>query len=138
MLGTFLGSSCEVVQAGEDDLSQIMKDVCHGPLESCTGIFEAEGHDTICKRTPRGNECGFILIGWVNLNLVIAREFVHKGESLVASVVIDNLVDERHWEVVFWTCIIEIVKVCANTDSALFFCRRVQGWKPMKCKRWDK
>jgi hypothetical protein len=51
--------------------------------------------------TPRGNECGFILIGWVDLNLVIARESVHKGESLVAGAVIDNLIDERRWEVVF-------------------------------------
>jgi hypothetical protein len=29
------------------------------------------------------------------------RESVHKGESLMASAVIDNLVDERRWEVVF-------------------------------------
>jgi hypothetical protein len=82
-------------------------------------------HDTICKRT-RGNECGFVLIGWVDLNLVIARESVHEGESLVADAIIDNLIDERHWEVVLGTCVIEIAKVGANADRSLFF---VDGYR---------
>jgi hypothetical protein len=103
-----------------------MKDVCHSPLESGAGVFEAEGHDTICKRTPRGNECGFVLIGWVNLDLVIARESVHKGESLVAGAIVDNLIDERRWEIVFGTCIVEIAKVGANANGALFF---VDGYR---------
>jgi hypothetical protein len=106
VLGVFLGSSGEVVQVGEDDGSQIVKDVCHGPLKSCTSIF--------------------VLIGWVDLNLVIARESVHKGESLVVGAFVDNLIDERRWKVVFRTCVIEIVKVGANTDSALFF---VDGYR---------
>jgi hypothetical protein len=62
----------------------------------------------------------------VDLNLVIARESVHKGESLVAGAVVDNLIDERRWKVVFGTCVIEIAKVCANADSALFF---VDGYR---------
>jgi hypothetical protein len=57
----------------------------------------------------------------VDLYLVIARKFVHKGESLMAGAVVDNFIDERRWKVVFGTCVIEIVKVCVNTDSALFF-----------------
>ena len=62
--------------------------------------------------------------------MVIARESVHKGESLVAGAVVDNLIDERHWKVVFGTCIIEIVKVCANVDSALFFVDRYRVRNP--------
>ena len=53
--------------------------------------------------------------------MVIARESVHKGESLVVGAVVDNLIDERCWKVVFWACVIEIVKVCADANSALFF-----------------
>ena len=126
MLGAFLGSSCEVIQVGEDDCSQIVKDVCHGSLESCAIIFEAEGHDTICECTPRGNECSFILIGWVNLDLVVARESIHKGESFMADAIVDNLIDERRWEVVFGTCIVEIAKVGENANGALFF---VDGYR---------
>jgi hypothetical protein len=103
-----------------------MKDVCHGPLESCASIFETEGHDTICKRTPRGNECGFVLIDWVNLNLVIARESIHEGKSLVVGTIIDDLIDEGCWEVVFGTCIFEIVKVGADANRPLFF---VDGYR---------
>jgi hypothetical protein len=39
----------------------------------------------------------------------------------VACAVVDNLMDERHWKVIFGTCVIEIAKVCAYADSALFF-----------------
>jgi hypothetical protein len=39
----------------------------------------------------------------------------------VACAVVDNLIDERCWKVVFGTCVIEIMKFRADTDSALFF-----------------
>ena len=58
--------------------------------------------------------------------MVISRESVHEGESLVAGAVIDNLIDERHWKFVFGACVVEIAKFGANTDSALFF---VDGYR---------
>ena len=39
----------------------------------------------------------------------------------MACVVVDNLIDERRWKVVFGTGVVEIAKVRAYTDSALFF-----------------
>ena len=39
----------------------------------------------------------------------------------MAYAVVDNLIDERCWKVVFGIGVIEIVKVCAYTDGALFF-----------------
>jgi hypothetical protein len=44
----------------------------------------------------------------------------------VAGAVIDNLIDEGCWKVVFGTCVIEIAKVCADADSALFL---VDGYR---------
>jgi hypothetical protein len=64
------------------------------------------------------------LIGWVNLNLVVARETVHEGQSLVAGTIIDNLVDKGCWKIVFGTGVIEIMKVRTDADSALFFVNR--------------
>ncbi len=75
---------------------------------------------------PGGDECGFVLIGWANLNLVIARESVHERKSLVVGAVVYNLIDERRWKVVFGTCVIKIVKVGANLNCALFF---VDGYR---------
>jgi hypothetical protein len=80
-----------------------MKNVCHGPLESGTNILEAKWHDMIRKGAPRGSECDFVLIDRVNLDLVVARETIHEGQSLVTCAIIDNLVDEGHWKVVFGT-----------------------------------
>jgi hypothetical protein len=79
MLSVFFGVSSENVQVGENDLSEIMKNVCHGTLESGSYILEAERHDTIHKISPGGSEYGFVLIGWVDLNLVVSRETVHEG-----------------------------------------------------------
>jgi hypothetical protein len=44
----------------------------------------------------------------------------------VAYAIINNLIGERHWKVIFGTCVIEIMKVRADTDSALFF---VNGYR---------
>jgi hypothetical protein len=48
----------------------------------------------------------------------------------VACSFIDNLIDERNWKVVFGTRMIEIVKVGANMDSALFFVNGYRVGKP--------
>jgi hypothetical protein len=40
--------------------------------------------------------------------------------------IVNNLIDERRWEVVFWTSVIEIAKVGANVDGALFL---VDGYR---------
>jgi hypothetical protein len=117
----FLGSSGEIVQVGENDLSQIMKNVCHGTLESGFSVLEAKRHDMVCKGTPGGSECGFVLIGWVDLNFVVSREVVHEGQGLVAGTIIDNLVIEGCWKIIFGTSMIEIVKICTDTDSSLLF-----------------
>jgi hypothetical protein len=39
----------------------------------------------------------------------------------VAYVVVDNLIDERCWKVVFGTCVIKIMRFRVDMDSALFF-----------------
>jgi hypothetical protein len=46
--------------------------------------------------------------------------------GVVASTIIDDLIDEGCWEVVFGTCIVEIAKVGANADRSLFF---VDGYR---------
>jgi hypothetical protein len=98
-----------------------MKNVGYGLLESCAHILEAKRHDMICKSAPRGSECGFILVSWVDVNLVVSREIVHEGQSLVTSTIINNLVDKGCWKVFFGIGVIEIAKFHIDVDSALFF-----------------
>jgi hypothetical protein len=56
----------------------------------------------------------------MDLDLIVAEEPIHKGQCLMDDTVIDNLVDERGWEVVFGTSVVEIAKVCADVNNALF------------------
>jgi hypothetical protein len=98
-----------------------MKNVFHGALECSSNILEAKRHDTICKGTPRGSECGFVLIGWVDLNLVVFIEVIHEGQSVMVSTIIDNLVNEGCWKIVFGKSVIEISKIHTDIDSSLLF-----------------
>jgi hypothetical protein len=78
-------------------------------------------HDAIGKGTPQGGKSGFILTYYMNLDFIVAKEPIHKGQCLMAGTVINNLVDERGWKVVFGKSMVEIAKVCAEVNSALFF-----------------
>jgi hypothetical protein len=60
----------------------------------------------------------------MDLDLIVSGEPIHEGQGLMASTIIDNLVDERGWEVVFGTSMVEIMKVSADANSALFFVNR--------------
>jgi len=56
----------------------------------------------------------------MDLDLIIDGEPIHKGKCFVVDKFIDNLVNERGWEVFFKTRMVEIRKVSADTNSALF------------------
>jgi hypothetical protein len=64
---------------------------------------------------------GVVLIYWMDLDLIVARETIHEGQSLMACTIIDNLVDERYGEFVFGTSMVEIMKIGADMNNALFF-----------------
>jgi hypothetical protein len=121
MLSSFLGLSSEVVQISEDDARKIMENICHGPLKHSTYVFESKRHDTIRKSTPWANKRGFILIYWMDLDFIVAREPIHEEKCLMVGTVIDGLVDERGWKFVFGTGVVEIAKVGADVNNALFF-----------------
>ena len=90
-------------------------------LEGGSNIFEAKGHDSVCECAPWGCECHFVMVFFLDLDLVVSEKTVHKSEGLMSSACIDDLVDERCGEVVFGTRLIEIMKVCTNANGALFF-----------------
>jgi hypothetical protein len=124
MLSLFLGSSSEVIQVSENDAREIMENISHGLLECSTYVLDSKRHNTIIKSTPWGGKCSFILICWMDLDLIVARETIHERQSLVACTIINNLVNERYGEVVFGTSMIEIEKVNENVNSSLFVVNR--------------
>ena len=74
MICVLFGTSGEVVQIGEDEMRQIMKDVIHGPLEGGTNIFNTKGNELVCECAPWCCEGCFVLICIADLNLIIPKE----------------------------------------------------------------
>ena len=85
-------------------MNEVTEVVCHGMLESGSSIFQAKGHDSICKCAPWGCECYLIMVFFLDLDLVIAEKSVHEGEGLMSGACINDPIDEGCWEVVFGTC----------------------------------
>ena len=98
-----------------------METICHGALEGGSSVFQAKGHDSICEYSPWGCECSLVTILLLDLNFVISKKSINEGKDLMSDACIDNLIDEGCWEVVFGTCPIYIMDVCANVDGTLFF-----------------
>jgi hypothetical protein len=124
MLSSLFGSRSEFFQISEDDVSNIMENIGHGLLKRRTYVLESKRHDAIRKGTPRGSKSSSILINWIDLDLIVVGEPIHKGKFFMVDTVIDNLVDEGECKVVFGTSMVEITNVCANAKSSLFFVNR--------------
>ena len=65
-----------------------------------------------------------MLIEWENLNLIVAREAIHKGKNNASSIVVDYLIDIGSGKVVFWTSSIQIPKIDTIPNNAMFFVYR--------------
>jgi hypothetical protein len=65
-----------------------------------------------------------MLICRKNIDLIIAGETVHQGEYFTLGTVVNNLVNERGWIIVFGTSFVYIPIIYTNTDRALFLVNR--------------
>ena len=82
-------------------MNEVTEAVCHGTLEGGSSIFQAKGHDSICKGAPWGYECRLVTVFFLDLDLVISGKTIHEGKCLMSSACIDDLINERCGEVVF-------------------------------------
>jgi hypothetical protein len=124
VLSSFLGSSSEIIQVSENNVREIMENISHVPFKRQTYVFWSKRHDTIRKSSPWGGKCDLILICGMDLDFIVAGKPIHEGQGLVVRTVLNNLVNKRLWEVFFGTRIIEIAKVGADMNIALFFVDR--------------
>ena len=120
MLCVVLRSRDEVVETNQHDVNEIAEVVRHGVLGGGSNIFEAKGHDSVGKCAPWGHEYHFVTVFFLDLDLILFGKTVHDGEGLMSGTCIDDLVDEHGGEVVFGTCPIKIMEVCANVNGNPF------------------
>ena len=62
-----------------------------------------------------------MLVGWENINLIVAGEAIHEGKNNAFGTVVDYLIDIGSREIVFWTNPIQISEFDTNPNSALIF-----------------
>ena len=129
MVGPLFGVSSEIIQISFHNPSDVMECVRHSPLKSGSNIFKAERHFPIGEGAPRADEGGLVLIFRLDLDLIIPRESIHKGEDFISSVIIQDLINEWYGIIVFRTCLIQSSKINTNSyfSFLLVYCNRVRN-----------
>jgi hypothetical protein len=129
MVNPLFGVGGEIVKISLHNLSDVMESVRHSPLEGGTSIFEAESHFPIGKSAPRANEGCLVLIFRFDLDLVVPRESIHKGEYFISKIVIQYLFNEGCGIIVFRTCLVQIPKISTKSNFAILLvdCNRVRN-----------
>ena len=75
----------------------------------------------ICQSALGGCKSGFILIFFVDIDLIITRKIVHEGKDFITSTCIYYLVNKLIGEVIFGISQIQIMQFNTNTNGSLFF-----------------
>ena len=119
MIGPFLGVGSEIVKISFHELSNIMESVTHHPLESRSNIFKGKGHFLIGEGAPRANKSGLMLIFWLDLDLIVAEESIHKGEDFISRTIIQDLINERRRIIVLGIGLVQISKISTDTNLAI-------------------
>jgi len=96
----------------------------HGQLKSGSIILKAKKHFHVCECTPRTNKCYFMLVLGLDLNLVVPEKTIHKRKDFTTRTLIDNLVNEWGWKIIFRASFVQITKVHTHTYCTLIFVDR--------------
>ena len=98
-----------------------MEDQGHSLLKSGSGTFKAKRNDTIRKISLWSIKKGFVLMLFVDLDLVIMRKNANEGKEFMTSTCIYDLVSRRSGEFVFGTSQIQITEVSAHKNGSFIF-----------------
>jgi len=74
-------------------------------------IFQSERDFLIRKCAPGTKECGFMLMCWENVGMIIAGESIHKLKYIKIETIISNLFDECGGIIVLRTRIINVLQI---------------------------
>ena len=120
--------SNEIIKISFHNPGDLMERIRHSPLESGSNIFKAERHFPIGEGAPRADEGGLVLIFRLDLDLIIPKESIHKGEDFISTAIIQDLINEWRGIIVFRTCLMQISKISIDAyfSFLLVYCNRVR------------
>jgi len=111
----------KIIKEGNDDMNQNMKYIRHIMLKSSANILEPKGNTCIIgKVTPQCGKVCFILVPEIDVNLIISREVIQKGEEFMTHTYNDDLVNEWCGVIIFGVGCIEILKINLDVYSPCF------------------
>ena len=93
----------------------------HQPLISSSCVLEPKWHRMIKIGSLRCDERGLFLVVWVHADLVVAGEGIHKTEEFMVGSGINDEVDSRQRETVFWACSVDVSEVDAESPLTVHF-----------------
>ena len=96
----------QIIQVWLDNILDIVKGKNHCSMEGSSDIFQTEGHFLVRKVPLRIDEGHFMLVFWLNLNLIILKKIIHKRKDFTTRTSINNLVDEWCGVVILQTCLV--------------------------------
>jgi hypothetical protein len=117
----------------------IVKSVRHGTLERSTYVLQNEREFPVGESTPRTNKSCFMLVLGSYIDLIIAGKSIHEGKYFTTGTVIDDLVNERGWKIVFWKSFVDFPIINANAYTTTLFINRYWVRHPFcQCHRINK
>ena len=89
-------------------VNHVMEQGDHGSLISCPNILQPKRHHLVTESTPLCDEGCLLHVFGCHLDLVVARETIHKGEDFVLCGVVNQNTDVGKWEVILGTCPVQV------------------------------
>jgi hypothetical protein len=77
-------------------------------------------HSEVAKCVKGGDEAGLLFILFTEPYLMVSRETIQQCHHLVAHDGIDDFVDSREGEVIFWTSLVQVHKIFAHPPFTIF------------------
>ena len=91
------------------------------PLISSSRILEPKEHHTVTIGLLSCDERGIFLVIWIHVDLVVAKESIHKNEEFMAGYCIYDEVDSRQRETILWACFVKVSEVDAESPLTIRF-----------------
>jgi len=108
----------------------IVENWLHCSLVSCSCILKPEGHHLIAKNTFRCAESCGLLILWRHQNLIVSCGTIHEWQCFMSCGWVNHEFYDRQREIIFWTSIVEILKVHTNMKLPIFLPDRHDVYDP--------
>ena len=121
MVFFFLGLNQDIIDICIHNLMHlVMENDSHCTLIGCPIILKPKWHDCVTEGAPRRGEGCLGLVTSGQLDLIISRISIHKGEHGMTCRAVDQEIDVGEWIVILWSSFVEISKVDTNSNFTIF------------------